>query len=76
MRARHADIRALLRANTDGMTAKEIADQLGAREDVVRSSLGAMPDTYIDRWDGPFRGQYVAVYCVVEVPEDCPHPEK
>jgi len=35
-----------------------------------------MPDSYIDRWSGPHRGQWAAVWCVVEVPEDCPKPDE
>ena len=35
-----------------------------------------MPDSYIDRWTGPHRGQWAAVWCVVEVPENCPKPDE
>jgi hypothetical protein len=75
-RSRHPEIRALLRANDDGMTVTQISAALGARLDSVRWSLYSMPDAYIDRWDGPIRGQYAAVWCVVVPPENCPHPTK
>lgn len=75
-RSRHPDIRALLRAIDDGMTAPAIATALNAPLEPVRLALKNMPDAYIDRWDGPDRGQYAAVWCVVTPPPHCPHPTK
>jgi hypothetical protein len=70
-------IRAILRSCADGMTVAQIAMalQLPGKE-AVRRSLANMPDVYIDRWEGPRQGQYAAVWCAVEVPENCPHPRK
>lgn len=58
------------------MTAKEVAKALGAKVDPVRLALKSMPDTYVDRWEGPKRGQYAEVFCVVIPPPDCPHPTR
>lgn len=68
-------LRALLRATPDGLTVPQIMERLNASDDKpIRLALRAMPDTYIDRWVR--RGApYAAVWCVVEVPEDCPRPE-
>ena len=41
----------------------------------VRTSLQAMPDAYTDRWQPARRGQFARVWCVVQVPENCPHPK-
>lgn len=71
----HPDIRALLKAwPADGLTIPEIATRLGVRKETITNCLEAMPDAYVDRWKGPVRGQWVAVWMVVEVPENCPKP--
>jgi hypothetical protein len=71
------EIRALLRANPDGLTLKQIVDEFPQRTLVnVRRSLKALPDAYIDRWESAPRKAYKAVWCVVIPPEDCPHPTK
>jgi hypothetical protein len=39
--------------------------------------LEGMPDTFIDRWvprEGTGRGKWSAVWCAIEVPENCPMP--
>jgi len=48
---------------------------------VIYNDLKAMPDTYIDRWDynvnqpNPGFGEpFVAVWCAVVPPPDCPKP--
>jgi hypothetical protein len=33
-----------------------------------------MPDVYIDRWEGPYNGQWAAVFCLYAPPPDCPRP--
>lgn len=75
MKSRHPEIRALLRAHSDGLTAKNISELTGIAPDSVRQALSNMPDVYIDRWEGPYRGAYASVWCVVEVPPHCPHPQ-
>lgn len=69
-------IRQLLQENPDGLTLKTIAERVDRDEKNVRKLLINMPDTYIDRWDGPVRGQYAAVWCIVVPPDNCPHPTK
>lgn len=76
MKAHHSIIRALLRKHDDGLNAMQIARHLNLSADSIRHALSKMPDTYIDRWEGPNYGQYTAVWCAVEVPEDCPKPSK
>lgn len=71
-------IRKLLRDNPDGLSTNEIKRALNL-PDSVRKSLSAMPDVYIDRWafrkePGRVRGRMVAIWCAVEVPENCPRP--
>ncbi len=70
----HPAIRAYLRTVEDGATTTAVAAEIETSEDTARQALHAMPDVYIDRW-APVRSGYVAVWCAVEVPEDCPRPE-
>ena len=66
-------LRALL-TGTDGMTTRQLAAQVDSDMQDITRSLKAMPDSYVDRWTGPERGQWAAVWCVVEVPKDRPKP--
>lgn len=67
-------IRELLRQNSDGLTASEIVVALSAKHKThINHVLRQMPDTYIDRWM-PTGYSPAAVWCVVEVPENCPKP--
>jgi hypothetical protein len=71
------EIRALLQANPDGLTIKQIMAAFPDRTlDNVRKSLKRLPDAYIDRWESASRKAYKSVWCVVIPPEDCPHPTK
>jgi hypothetical protein len=74
MIAHHKKIRELL-TGSDGYTVKEIMLALGVDRRVLIRSMQSMPDVYIDRWRGPVRGQYAAVWCVAAVPSDCPKPK-
>jgi len=76
MKSKHDIVRKVLRDNADGLTAKQITVQVQVEADSLSRILDAMPDTYIDRWSEPVRGQYSAVWCVVVPPENCPHPTK
>ena len=69
------EIRALLRANSDGMTLEQIVWAVKRDKANVKKNVRAMPDAYIDRWEAVPRRQYAAVWCVVVPPEDCPRPE-
>jgi hypothetical protein len=69
------EIRALLRANSDGMTIEQIVWAVKRDKANVKKNVRAMPDAYIDRWEAVPRKQYAAVWCVVVPPEDCPRPE-
>lgn len=73
--ARQKRIREVLKAHPDGATSRLIADRLGLKQETVQRNLHAMPDTYIDRWltTGTVPA---AVWIAVEVPENCPRPEK
>ncbi len=72
-----ARIREVLRAAPDGMTVPEINNALhlppSHRHTQVYSSIKRMPDVYIDRWTS---FPVAAVYVAVEVPPNCPKPEK
>ena len=71
-----AAIRAMLRANPDGIRASEIHQALPniTKATTIMRNLHRMPDAYIDRWVLAHRGQYEAVWCAVVKPRDCPHP--
>jgi len=69
------EIRALLRANSDGMTLEQIVWAVKRDKANIKKIIRAMPDAYIDRWEAVPRKQYAAVWCVVVPPEDCPRPE-
>jgi hypothetical protein len=71
----HSKLRALLLKHPDGLGIATIADHLGLPEPAVRASLRSMPDAYIDRWFKARNRKWAAIWCVVEVPEDCPMPE-
>ena len=75
MNTHHQKIRDLLK-NSDGLTTKQLQYRLEVDQRTLCKSLKSMPDSYIDRWTGPHRGQWAAVWCVVEVPEDCPKPDE
>ena len=75
MNTHHQKIRDLLK-NSDGLTTKQLQYRLEVDQRTLCKSLKSMPDSYIDRWSGPHRGQWAAVWCVVEVPEDCPKPDE
>lgn len=71
-----AELRAHLRANPDGLTTAELTELTGRDKYNVLRTLKLMPDAYVDRWEGPKRGQYASVFCVVVPPPDCPHPTR
>jgi hypothetical protein len=70
-------IRSELRQRPDGLVALTLSNLTGSDKSTVYYSLNRMPDAYIDRWEeskeqrGP---RYVAVWCVVVPPENCPKP--
>jgi hypothetical protein len=76
MKSKHDLVRKVLRDSEDGLTAKQITEAVGVDKDPLSRILATMPDAYIDRWSGPTRGQYSAVWCVVVPPENCPRPTR
>ena len=68
----------MLRLHPDGLTTNEVAElcELVTDAEAARRSLESMPDAYIDRWIAKrgARGQWQAVWCVVDVPANCPYP--
>ena len=75
MNSSHQRIRDYLK-DSDGLTTRQLQFRLGIEQRTICKALKAMPDTYVDRWTGPHRGQWAAVWCVVEVPQDCPKPDE
>jgi hypothetical protein len=75
MNTHHQKIRDLLK-DSEGLTTRQLQYRLEVDQRTLCKSLKSMPDSYIDRWTGPYRGQWAAVWCVVEVPEDCPKPDE
>lgn len=77
IKSTHPQVRKILRDNPDGLTIKEIAEQMGRDIKHLHVTLRAMPDTYIDRWiQTKPQAQWSAIWCAVEVPADCPRPER
>ena len=77
MKKPHApDFRVLLRQYPDGLSTNDVVAKTGVRGNTVTKVMHGMPDVYIDRWATPRRGQFVAVWCLVNVPEDCPRPSR
>ena len=75
MNSSHQRIRDYLK-DSDGLTTRQLQFRTEIEQRTLCKSLKAMPDAYIDRWTGPHRGQWAAVWCVVEVPQDCPKPDE
>lgn len=75
-KSNHDAIRKAL-CGTDGATCSDLELSVGVDSGNLVRSLRSMPDAYIDRWRPARSGskRYVAVWCVVDVPADCPHPE-
>jgi hypothetical protein len=68
-------LRNLLQEFSDGLSVKEICEKTGIAQRSVRPTLKKMADCYIDRWiPGKFRTPPTAIWCIVEVPENCPRP--
>ena len=74
-KSNHHAVRMLLQQYHDGLPVSEIAEILEKKPSPMRRALLEMPDAYIDRWIA-CRKQWVAVWCVVVAPEDCPKPSE
>lgn len=77
--SRHHAIRQVLRNHGDGLSVGQILTALreqNEHENAIRRAVAVMPDVYIDRWERGMGKKYRAVYCIVTVPENCPHPLK
>ncbi len=77
-KSRHAEIRAVLKTAPDGMTVNQIHSHMPlVKRGAVDRALRLMPDAYIDRWiNTRGAGMWSAIWCVVNVPENCPRPVK
>jgi predicted lipid carrier protein YhbT len=73
-KSNHSIIRTLLKQNPDGLMVREIAKQLNLQHRATTIALKTMVDTYIDRWVKLPSAPMAAVWCIIEVPEDCPKP--
>jgi len=74
-KSNHHAVRMLLQKYPDGLTAAEIAERSEKSNTSSRRALIGMPDAYIDRWIA-YRKQWVAVWCVIVPPENCPKPSE
>ena len=70
-------IRAVLKANPDGLTATQISKLTNDHRGNVSRKLKTMPDAYIDRWTNAARQpkKFAPVYMTVDVPENAPMPD-
>ena len=73
MAKRQREVRALLHAYPEGLTAKQIADQLEADIANIHAVLKLMVDTYIVGWTN---GRPRALWAAAVIPQDCPRPMK
>ena len=73
----HEDIRALLRDAPEGMTAAELAAELGAYNASIWRSLRTMPDAFICGWERQANGagRLRARWKAADIPPDAPSPE-
>jgi hypothetical protein len=72
---RQKAIRECLKKHHYGLTRQELSDNLGIHISNIKTAIKGMPDVYVDRWTIGRQGGYQKVYCVVHVPDDCPHPK-
>jgi hypothetical protein len=72
---RQQAIRELLLKHPQGLTRQEISDTLNIHVANIKTAIKGMPDVFVDRWTMGKQGQYKKIYCVVYVPNDCPHPK-
>ncbi len=72
-KSNHYTVRMLLQKYPDGLTVCDIAERVEKSTTSSRRALLGMPDAYIDRWIA-YRKQWVAVWCVVVPPDNCPKP--
>ena len=73
--AKQQQLRKLLWAHPEGLTAKQVADMLNNDVNNTHTSLKKMVDTYILGWTSG-RGRPRAIWAVAVTPEDCPRPLK
>ena len=73
-KSNHHLLRSLLREHDDGLTVAQMATMTQIDPPNVLRALKCMADIYRDRWQKSSR-QYVAVWCAVKVPPNCPHPD-
>lgn len=77
MKSNHNTIRELLQEYSDGLKASDIARLTGISNRSVNKSLESVFGVYIDRWvKSEYRNNLAAIWVVVEVPENCPKPNK
>ena len=73
--SKRSKIRQVLR-ETGGLTVSELSKRVGYSDSKsALTALKSMPDTYIDRWNTD-KQRWSAVWCVVDVPPDCPRPDR
>jgi predicted ArsR family transcriptional regulator len=73
--ANQQQLRKLLWANPEGLTARQAAEALGVEVNNMHKRLKKMIDTYILGWTNE-GGRPRALWAVVVTPEDCPRPPK
>jgi predicted transcriptional regulator len=77
MKSNHNIIRELLQQYPDGLQSSGIARLTGISNRSVNKSLESVFGVYIDRWiKSEYRNNLSAVWVIVDVPENCPKPNK
>lgn len=67
-------VRVLLLAAADGLTAGDVARQLGVTKAYVNAVLNSEYGFYVDRWATVPGGSDAAIWMCVPVPANCPRP--
>ncbi len=76
MKSNHNIIRELLKRHPDGLKSSDISKLTGIDNRSINKSLESVFGVYIDRWEKTtYRNTLVAIWVVVDVPENCPKPE-
>jgi histidinol phosphatase-like enzyme len=73
--SRQKAIRELLIDNEDGLTVRQISEQMGVDHHSIRRAIQTTYGLYIDRWTKPKGSPLTAVYMCVHVPANTPKPD-
>jgi hypothetical protein len=68
-------VRELLIDNEDGLTVRQISEQMGLTTHSIRQTIKNTWGVYVDRWVKKKNAPLAAVYMCVHVPPNTPKPD-